>query len=144
MAQTLGAQHLINAQTVENIPQAIAELTQGGVHVSVDALGSATTCWNSILSLQKKGRHVQIGLLAGTSANPPLPMGAVISKELEILGSHGLPPYMYPQILAMIKAGRLTPHQLVSRTIALDEVPAALSGMNAFNTSGITVINRFA
>ena len=40
----------------EDVPAAVGELTHGGAHVSVDALGSAVTCANSVRSLRPRGR----------------------------------------------------------------------------------------
>ncbi|WP_291415405.1 zinc-binding dehydrogenase [Actinophytocola sp.] len=63
----------LGAHVVDD-PAAIAELTGGGAHVSVDAVGSPVTAVNSVRSLRRRGRHVQAGLLLGTAATPPLPM----------------------------------------------------------------------
>ncbi|MFM7924991.1 MAG: zinc-binding dehydrogenase, partial [Planctomycetaceae bacterium] len=104
LAQQCGALHTINASDTDPV-EAIRSLTDGGAHVSVDALGSKRTCWNSVRSLRKRGRHVQIGLLAGQESNPPVPMSLVIAGELEILGSHGMQAFEYPRMLRMISAG---------------------------------------
>src|SRR5262249_14503339 len=61
LAREAGAAHTFNAAAVPDVPEAIRELTAGGVHVSADAFGSPVTCRNSILSLRRRGRHVQIG-----------------------------------------------------------------------------------
>src|SRR5262249_19847458 len=99
LAGEAGAAHTFNATAVSDVPEAIRELTAGGVHVSVDAFGSAITCRNSILSLRRRGRHVQIGLLLGDQAEPALPRGKVIAHELEIFGGHGMQAHAYPEIL---------------------------------------------
>lgn len=41
----------------ENPIEVVHEVTKGGAHVSVDALGIKTTCVNSIRSLRARGRH---------------------------------------------------------------------------------------
>jgi hypothetical protein len=43
----------------------------------------------------------------------------------------------------MIEKGQLQPQRLLGATISLDEVPAELVKMNAFNRAGVTVVNRF-
>jgi alcohol dehydrogenase len=144
LAREAGAAHTFNAAVTDGVPEAIRELTAGGVHVSVDALGSAVTCKNSILSLRRRGRHVQIGLLVGDQAEPPLPMGKVIAHELEIFGSHGMQSQAYPEILDMIAAGKLHLGKLIGRRIALDEAGAALASLDSSPGKGITVIDRFA
>jgi alcohol dehydrogenase len=143
LAREAGASHTFNAAVVPEVPEAIRDLTAGGVHVSVDALGSAVTCRNSILSLRRRGRHVQIGLLLGDQAEPALPMGKVIAHELEIFGSHGMQAHAYPEILDMIAAGKLPIEKLIGRRIALDDAGAALASLDTFPGKGITVIDRF-
>src|SRR4051812_19877444 len=66
----------------------VAEVTGGGAHVSIDALGSPETCVGSIACLRRHGRHVQVGLLPGDGF--AVPMARVISRELRVLGVHGM------------------------------------------------------
>jgi alcohol dehydrogenase len=142
-AELLGAAAVIDAAGCADVAGAIVEVTGGGAHVSIDALGSHATCRNSVLSLRKRGRHVQVGLLAGSEIDPPVPMGRVVALELEILGSHGMPAHRYDAVLGMVTAGRLRPAELIETTIALDQVPAALEAMGRFGGAGITVVDRF-
>lgn len=144
LAREAGASHTFNAAVDADVPEAIRELTAGGVHVSTDAFGGVTTCRNSILSLRRRGRHVQIGLLLGDQAEPALPMGRVIAHELEIFGSHGMQAHAYPEILDLIAAGKLPLKKLIGRRITLDEAGAALANLDTSPGKGITVIDRFA
>jgi alcohol dehydrogenase len=118
----------------------IVELTGGGAHASIDALGRAATLSDSVACLRHRGRHVQVGLLAGPDAGPPVDMSAVIARELEIVGSHGMPASGYPALLAEIATGRLDPARLVTRTIGLADAPAALAGLADGGPAGVTVI----
>jgi alcohol dehydrogenase len=119
----------------------VRELTGGGVHVSLDAIGSEAACAASIAGLRKRGRHVQVGLLP---APPRVPMDLVIGRELELLGSHGMAAHAYPDMLALVAAGRLRPEQLVTSRISLDEAPRALVSMTDASPVGITVIRPLA
>ena len=143
LARRLGASAGLNAGTSDNIPSAIQDLTDGGAHVSVDAIGNAEVCVNSISSLRKRGRHVQVGLLVGDNSRPKIPMGKVLSNELEILGSHGMQAHRYADMLEMIRAGKLSPDKLIGRTINLEESIEALTSMSEFNSSGVTIITEF-
>jgi D-arabinose 1-dehydrogenase-like Zn-dependent alcohol dehydrogenase len=127
LAREFGAVHTVNPPAAEEI----VELTGGGAHVSIEALGRASTFADSIAGLRRRGRHVQVGLLVADDANPPTDMAAVIGRELEIVGSHGMPAHAYPQMLAEIAAGRLHPDRLVSRVIELDEAPHALATLGS-------------
>ena len=61
LAKKIGAQYVINGKKTD-AAMAIMDLTKGGAHVGVDALGIKATCQNAILSLRKQGRALQIGL----------------------------------------------------------------------------------
>ncbi|MBO0721170.1 MAG: zinc-dependent alcohol dehydrogenase family protein [Blastocatellia bacterium] len=144
LAREAGAAYTFNAAAVTDAPHAIRELTEGGVNVSVDALGSTITCRDSLLSLRRRGRHVQLGLLLGDQAEPAIPMGKVIAHELEIFGSHGIQAHVYPEIFDLISSGKLPLGKLIGRRIALDEACAALATLASSPGRGITVIDRFA
>jgi len=115
----------------------VRELTGGGVHLSVDAIGHEDVVAASIAALGKRGRHVQVGLLPEP---PRVPMGLVIAGELQLLGSHGMAAHAYPQMLALVAAGRLRPGDLVTREIGLEDAPAALAAMSDGSPAGVTVI----
>lgn len=142
LAQSLGAVATIDAKTTDNIAEAVHELTAGGAHVSLDALGHPVTCCNSIESLRPRGKHIQVGLLLGKESTPALPMARVIGKELELIGSHGMQAHRYGAMLDMVKTGKLDPARLVGDRISLDEAPAALMNMDKFQSIGATVITR--
>ncbi|MEN6337300.1 MAG: zinc-dependent alcohol dehydrogenase family protein [Phycisphaerales bacterium] len=143
LAKRLGAAAVVDGRMNADVPAAIRDATGGGADVSIDALGSAVTCGNSILCLRKQGRHVQVGLLAGEDYLPRVPMHRVIGWELEICGSHGMQASRYGEMLAMIADGRLDPRALIGRTIPLEEAPGQLEKMGQFGSVGITVIDRF-
>jgi len=143
LAGSLGADVTIDATEGRDVVAAIHDVTDHGAHVSIDALGSTTTCANSISCLRKQGRHIQVGLLVGDDHLPRVPMHEVIARELQIRGSHGMPAYRYSDMLDMIVSGRLNPRLLIGRTIPLEEAPNALAAMGHFATTGITVIDRF-
>ena len=143
LAKELGAMATVNAFTGDDVVERIKTISLGGVHVSIDALGSAVTCYNSVSGLRKRGKHIQVGLLAGEHKDPKVPMSKVIADELEIIGSHGMQAYKYPEMLQMIKNGQLQPEKLIKKTISLQEATTALPAMNEFDSSGILVINAF-
>ncbi|WP_102783959.1 zinc-dependent alcohol dehydrogenase family protein [Thalassospira sp. GB04J01] len=142
-AKELGANATLNARTIDDIPTAIKDITRGGVHVSVDALGSEQTCFNSVASLRKRGKHIQIGLMTGDHAHAKVPMDRVVAHELEILGSHGMQAFRYDAMLDMIMTGKLTPQKLIGDRVTLAEGATALMNMDNFVGTGVTVIDRF-
>ena len=143
LAVQLGAIDSLNVNSAANVSDAIRDLTGGGAHVSVDAIGNAEVCFNSINSLRKRGRHVQIGLMVEENSQPKIPMDKVLANELEILGSHGMQAHRYAEMLAMIVAGKLSPERLIGKTISLEESISVLTSMHDFSTTGVTIITEF-
>jgi alcohol dehydrogenase len=142
-ARELGAVATINARAVADVADAVREVTGGGAHASIDALGSPVTCFNSIKNLRRRGRHVQVGLMLGEHATPEIPMAQVIGHELEIYGSHGMQAWRYDAMLKMMETGKLQPERLIGREISLEDAVPALIGMNKATDIGISVITRF-
>lgn len=139
VADAFGAEIVLPSD--ERTPSRILEATGGGAAVSLDAVGSPATAAASIASLRPRGRHIQVGLLLGEHAAPALPMGAVISKELEIYGSHGMPARDYPEMLSFVASGAVRPDRLVGEVIGLEDAGAALAAMSMPTQGhGVTVI----
>jgi alcohol dehydrogenase len=142
MAERVGATATINANETDDVVAAVRAATNGGAHVSLDALGNPETCFHSVANLRKRGRHVQVGLLVGDHAATAVPMDRVVADELEILGTHGIQAHRYPALFDMIATGTLAPRQLVTQTIPLSEAGDALRGLGTFASAGVTVIDR--
>jgi D-arabinose 1-dehydrogenase-like Zn-dependent alcohol dehydrogenase len=140
VAAGLGAEHtLLTGGT--DVPAVIAELTGGGSHVSVDAVGSEQACSDAILSLRRRGRHVQVGLLPPVGGHPRVPMARVIGWELDVLGSHGMAAADYPAMMSLIASGALEPQRLIERTIGLAEAAGLLPVFDTTTVAGITLID---
>ncbi len=144
LAKELGATAVLNSKNSQDVVGDIREMTKGGVHISIDALGHQETCFNSISNLRKRGKHIQVGLMTGAHKHPQIPMDKVIADELEILGSHGMQAHKYPEILDMIKAGKLSPEKILEKRVSLEESIKLLPEMDNFKSSGVTVINSFS
>ena len=143
LASAVGAAATINASQTADVVAAVREITRGGAHVSLDALGHPTTCFNSISNLRKRGKHVQVGLMLGEHSKPAVPMSQVIAHELEILGSHGMQAFRYEPMMAMMASGKLQPEKLIGRAISLEQSIDALVNMDKFEVAGVTVVTEF-
>ena len=142
-ARELGAEAAVDAGVdagTDGTAATIGEITGGGAHVSIDALGSPALTVNSVRCLRRRGRHVQVGLLPGGPV--PLPMDLVIARELEIYGSHGMAARDYPAMLAMVADGTLRPGLLIGQVIELTQVGRALAAMDEPGPgAGMTVVS---
>ncbi|TCM46756.1 zinc-dependent alcohol dehydrogenase family protein [Kribbella sp. VKM Ac-2568] len=135
LARSYGAADTVQASS--DVVQEILELTGGGARVTMDALGSNAIVQDALRSLRPRGRHLQVGLLPD---GVQLDVSRLIGQELEWLGSHGMPAHAYPEMLDLVASGNLKPQDLITRTISLDEVPAALDELTAGSPAGVTVI----
>jgi D-arabinose 1-dehydrogenase-like Zn-dependent alcohol dehydrogenase len=107
-AKGVGANHVINAKKTDPV-QAVLELTGGGAHVAVDALGIAATCRNAIMSLRKQGRHLQIGLTTQAEKGEiAIPIDRMVTMELQMIGSLGMQASHYPAMLQMVENGKVS------------------------------------
>ena len=138
-AVRLGADHVVPAG--DDVPARIRSLTDGGSHVSMDAVGSEQTCADAVLSLRRCGRHVQVGLLPSPTGLSPVPMARAIAWELDVLGSHGMAAVDYPAMLSLIESGDLRPQDLVEAVVSLDDAAALLPVLDRSSPAGMTLID---
>jgi len=139
-AHEFGAADLVDATSADPVA-AVRELTGGGAHVSVDALGSKVTSAQGIRSLAKRGRHVQLGLLLGDDSTPPTPLQNVIKHELVVYGSHGMQAWRYAEMFAFIERARLPLGRLIGERRQLREAGDVLASMARFAPLGVTLLD---
>jgi D-arabinose 1-dehydrogenase-like Zn-dependent alcohol dehydrogenase len=127
-----------------DVSEAIREISHGGVHISIAALGRHEMVVKSVASLRKGGRHVQVGLTSQEERGVVgLPIDMMIEAEIEFVGSVGNPHGQYPELLALIELGRLNPRSLITREIELSEVNQVIAAMTNYDTIGFNIITRF-
>jgi len=143
LAATIGAVATINPESTHSVVEEVQAIAGGGAHLSLDALGASETCYNSIANLRKRGRHVQVGLMAGDDYHPAIPMELVIANELELVGSHGMQAFEYERMLRLIETGKLQPQKLVRQTVSLERAAETLGKPADLQVAGVTVINDF-
>ena len=142
-ALTLGAEAAIDARDGD-AAQRIVEMTGGGAHLSIEALGIAATTNASIECLRPLGRHVQIGMPVGHTARMEINMNAVYMKNLALFGTRGMPSWRYPSLLSLIEAGRVDFAPLVARHVPLSGASAELRAFNGPTAPGVAVITDFS
>jgi len=81
--------------------------------------------------------------MTGKDALPQIPMGPVISKELEIIGSHGMQAHQYPAMLALIQGQKIPLEQMIGEKMDLTKGAKALMQMGNFRNIGVMVIDSF-
>ncbi|WP_299608118.1 alcohol dehydrogenase catalytic domain-containing protein [uncultured Tateyamaria sp.] len=139
-AQSLGADAAVNATTTD-AAEAIRDITGGGAHVSVEALGIAATTNASIDCLRILGRHVHVGMPAG-SGMMEVNMRGIYTKQLSFFGTRGMPAWKYPTLLEMIERGDVDLTPMVAREVPLSGASAELRAMHGPTPPGTAVITN--
>ncbi|SFI43511.1 zinc-dependent alcohol dehydrogenase family protein [Jannaschia pohangensis] len=122
----------------------IKEITGGGAHVSVEALGIPVTVNGSIKCLRPRGRHVQVGMPVGHTARMEVDMNTVYMGNLALFGTRGMPAWRYPSLLGMITSGKVDMSPLIAREVALSDTSAELAAFNGPTPPGVAVITDFS
>ena len=143
VAKTMGAVAVVKADQPDAVNQVI-QLTGGGAHVTVDALGAKETCLNGVLSLRTRGRHLRLGMSPREDAGQvTLPVDLFVARELKFIGSFGMQASRFPEMLKMIESGKVDPCRLVKQRISIEQAGAVLEAMKSYGTIGISVINSW-
>jgi propanol-preferring alcohol dehydrogenase len=107
-------------------------------------LGIAQTCTNSIKSLRKAGRHLQIGITTKSEAGHiSVPIDEIVKRELTLLGSVGMPAHEYAAMIPLVSQNRIHPGKLLNREISLSEVESVFREMTTFTAKGTFVVTKF-
>lgn len=143
LAKQMGASFVVNSRERDPV-EAILDITRGGAHVAVDALGIEATCVAAIKSLRKRGRHLQIGLTTKKEAGYiNIPIDLIVYKELQLIGSLGMAAHRFAQMIPMISRKSLTPGRMVTAEISLSEVEQTFVNMTSFASPGTFVVTQF-
>jgi alcohol dehydrogenase len=141
-AAALGAEAVVDAGQ-DDAADAVREITGGGAHVALEALGLPQTTEAALRACRKLGRMVQIGMPAGPHVRMDLPWDVVYSEQLTIHGTRGMPAHRYPSLLSLIAGGHVDLTPLVARRVALSDATAELAAFDAPAPPGIAVITDF-
>jgi alcohol dehydrogenase len=143
LADEVGADVTLNA-TDGGVVDRVREATDGGADVSVDALGRAETCRNSVRCLRPGGTHVQVGLTTDAERGEvSLPTDWMTRWEVSFVGSRGMPPTRYDELFGLVESGAVRPAELVTREVSLTDVSERLAAMSDYGTVGVEVVTDF-
>ena len=138
----LGAEAAVNARNTD-VAAAIRDITGGGAHVSIEALGIPETTNASLQCLRPLGRHVQVGMPVGHTARMEIDMNAVYMGNLALYGTRGMPAYKYPSLLGLIETGQVDVTPMIAREIGLSGVSDELRAFNGPTPPGVAVVTDF-
>jgi Zn-dependent alcohol dehydrogenase len=128
MAKKLGAQHTINASDKEDkaLLKEIRTLTGGGADIAIEAIGNPKTIVLATAAVKAGGLHCQVGY---TQHSVPMNAGRLMFREIEIKGSLGCRPVDYPNIIEMVKTGKIQLEPVVTHKFKLEDIDKAFDLM---------------
>lgn len=131
LAQSMGATHVVNAAETDAVA-AVKDLTFGGVHHSFEAVGMKQTAEDSFQMLDKGGQATVIGMIPiGTKVEVH---GVELLYEKKLTGSNmGSTQFRtdMPRYVDMYMQGRLKLDEMVSKTIALEDINQGFEDMKS-------------
>jgi len=141
-ATALGAAVTVDPTAADPV-EVIRDRT-GGADVSIDALGIAETCRNSVRCLRERGTHVQVGLTTEAERGEMcLPTDWMTRWDITFVGSRGIPQPSYEALFDLVAARDIDPGELVARELSLEAVSERLAAMGRFETDGVEVVTSF-
>ena len=131
LAQAMGATHVVNASEVDAV-EAVKELTGGGVHHAFEAVGAKATAEQAFQMLRHGGQATVIGMIPlGTTVEIH---GVELLYEKKLTGSNmGSNQFRtdMPRFVDMYLDGRLKLDEMVSKTIALEDINEGFEDMKS-------------
>lgn len=119
IAQSLGADHVLNAKQVD-VPKEVIALTGGrGADAGVEVVGATQTIQSTIDSVRRGG---SITLVGNLSPKIDLPLQTIVTRELTIYGSCASNGE-YPECIEYLRRGDIRVDPLITATAKLDEGP---------------------
>jgi L-iditol 2-dehydrogenase len=120
LARSLGADVTLDASR-EDVPREVQSLTAGrGADLAMEVVGATAPVRTAVACLRKGGSLVLVGNL---SPAIDLPLQAVVTRELSLLGTCGSAGE-YPSCIDMMAGGRIQVAPLISAQASLEEGPA--------------------
>ena len=119
LAMELGARYTLNPQAIEQVPKAVKKLTDGGVDIAFEAVGTPATIGLALDSVRRGGRVVLVGY---SQAPAEFNAAKTMFFELEIMGSLGCRPVDYPRLITLVQTGKLRTAPLISHRLPLDAI----------------------
>ena len=122
-ARQLGATETVDASQVDNVVEAVRELSGGGVDYSFEAIGKKATAEQAFKMLDVGGTATIIGMVPDDQRLEIKAMDLLSEKRLQgsMMGSNQFRVDI-PRLISMYLDGRLDLDTMVSKTLTLEEV----------------------
>ena len=119
LAKKLGATHAINGKS-ENVVEQVHAMTSGrGADCTLEVVGSTPTVKLAIDCTRKAGKVTLVGNLA---PNVEVPLQAIVTRELDVLGSCASCGE-YPACIDLMESGAIKVADLITAKTSLEDCP---------------------
>src|SRR5690606_2257243 len=120
VARQMGALHTVNP-SAQDFAGAVRDLTDAqGFDLTFEAVGISATVAQSVAAVRDGGTVVWIG---NSQKIVEVDMQAIVTRELQVIGSYGMNERDFARALAMLSDGRIDVAPLITRRAALAEGP---------------------
>ncbi len=129
-ARQMGGTDLINASQVDNVVEAVKELTGGGVEYSFEAIGLKATAEQAFNMLEIGGTATVIGMVPPRQTLEIRGIDLLSEKKLQgsMMGSNQFRTDM-PNMIRMYLDGRLLLDEMVSARMKLEDINEGYAAM---------------
>ncbi len=121
-AREFGANAVIHGKE-EDLVKKVRKLTEGGADTALEAIGNPEVMATAFACVRPGGKLVIMGY---SDKNLVVNAGRIMFREMEIIGTLGCPPVLYPKIIQMILQGLIRLQGVVSHKFSLDRINDAL------------------
>jgi S-(hydroxymethyl)glutathione dehydrogenase/alcohol dehydrogenase len=131
LARTFGATDFVDASKVDAV-EAVLEISQGGVHHAIEAIGLAKTAEQAFRVLRPGGTATIVGMIP-VGQKVSLPGHAFLyEKRIQgsVMGSNRFPVDM-PRLVDWYLAGKLKLNELISQRLRLEQINEGFEAMKS-------------
>ena len=116
--------------TNEDVVEVAKQLTQGrGADCAIEAVGKAELVQKAIEVVRPGGRVSVVGVIIANDVTVPF-LQAVMGKNLTLRSGIVNPQHYYPELVQLIRQGRLEPQEIITHRLPLTE---AVRGYEIFD-----------
>jgi alcohol dehydrogenase len=143
LAAVMGADHVF-ARIHKDALMEIQQITEEGVDITLDAIGSRDVLASAMQLLIRRGRHIQVGLLTPGASGSSVPLERIVAHELELYGSHGIQAHRYESMLRFIQERNIPIKELITHQVGLEEAVDLLINLPQSELGGVTIIRPWS
>jgi len=134
-AKAFGADEVLKSE--ENVAKKIRKITDGGAHVAIEAIGNPSVMQMAFSSVRTGGKLLIMGY---SEKDLTVNAGRIMFREIEVIGTLGCPPYVYPRLIEMVRSGKIKLKEVVTHKFPLERIMDAFSLLREGDESLIRAI----